>query len=775
MLKAILLKGRFPVLFAGFLFTFLMCAIYVYRPQYFKHLNDKLYDVILKGTFSTKVTGRVVIVDLDEQSIERFGQWPWARYRIAILLEKIRSGGALAVGLDILFSEPDRTSPQILKENLKKDLNVAVVFQGLPDALLDNDRIFADILSKGPYVLGFFFDDSRKLTPGIEKGMYAINPAIIKMPEALGPERWLYDNQGGVFPVSGLADVASSIGFINSRPEDDGILRSAPLLMTMKGKVYPCLALATLQTALGKPQMAMKMTKGGVASLKIGKTVVPLDKNGRMLLNFRGMSRTFSYFSAVDVMEGKNAPDAFRNKIVFIGTSAAGLKDLRATPLDPLLPGVEAQAVIVDNILKGDWFFRPDWTPGLELSLIVLFGVITSIIISWSSAIWTILFVITAGMGMWHMGLWSLEKWRIYMSPLYPFLMLAGNFTVLNFIKFWKSEREKRFVRDTFGRYLSDSIVKEILDTPEGLNLGGEKKRVTIMMTDLRGFTAICERLDPEDVLTMINHYLSEMIPIIGKYQGTIDEFIGDAILAIFGAPITRKDDAARAVACAVEMQRAMEQVNRNNHSKGLPHVEQGIGLHTGETIIGNIGSELRSKYGVVGKNVNFTARVESYTVGGQIYISEHTMKEVGPILKIAGQREVKPKGVKEPTTIYEVGGIFGDYNTMLPEKIPDVFIALQDTIDIDLIVLEGKHAGDEIFKGKIVKLAGPKAEVTSDLAVNPLDNLKLTVFSREGKKITSDLYGKVVDVPDNTRFILNFTSVPPEAETLFGTIIAGP
>lgn len=775
MLKTLLIKSRFPVIGAGFVFTLLMSLIYIYRPAYFKPVNDKLYDLLLQGAHSDQTTGRILIVDIDEQSLSRFGQWPWARYRIAILVERIRAAGALAVGMDILFAEPDRTSPMVLKENLKKDLNVTVTFDGLPEALLDNDAIFADILKKGPYVLGFFFDDSREPPVNVLEGTHAVNPVIIRSADALTPGHWLYSHRGGIFPVPRLLDAAASIGFINARPEDDGILRSAPLFMTMNGKIYPCLGIATLQAALSTDELALKITRGGVESIKIGNGVVPLDKNGRMLINYRGGSRSFPYVSAASVMDGTIGKDLFQNKIVFLGTSAAGLKDLRATPFDPLFPGVEAQASIVDNILKGDWFFRPDWTPGLELFLILLFGLITTVAITWSSPVWTILFILTCTFGMWQASLLILEKWRIYFSPLYPFIMLSGNFTLLNFIRFLKSEREKRFVRNTFGRYLSDSIVKEILDTPDGLHLGGEKKLVTIMMTDLRGFTAVCERLDPEDVLTMINHYLAEMTPIIGKYQGTIDEFIGDAILAIFGAPISKEGDAARAVACAIEMQRAMAQVNRKNQERGLPEVAQGIGLHTGETIIGNIGSELRSKYGVVGKNVNFTARVESYTVGGQIYISERTFKEVGPILKILNTREVKPKGVKEPATIYEVGGILGQYQVMMPDKAPDAFVALKEEIQVEIVVLEGKHATDDVFQGRIVKMSGNKAEIRSALHVSPLDNLKMAIVDGKGEKITSELYGKVAEDMGDAGFRVTFTSVPPEALSYFSRMAATP
>ena len=231
-------------------------------------------------------------------------------------------------------------------------------------------------------------------------------------------------------------------------------------------------------------------------------------------------------------------------------------------------------------------------------------------------------------------------------------------------------EVRNRFIRETFGRYLSDEIVENILESPTGLNLGGETRNVTVMMSDLRGFTTLGEQLPPEDVVGMINIYLEKMTEVILKYHGTIDEFIGDAILVIFGAPIQRQDDALCAVACAIEMQLAMDEVNRRNCEVGYPELAMGIGINTGSVVVGNIGSTKRVKYGVVGKNVNLTSRIESYTSGGQILVSESTVNACAGMLRINGTMEVTPKGINHPITIYDVGGIAGDFNVCLPGNI---------------------------------------------------------------------------------------------------------
>lgn len=331
-------------------------------------------------------------------------------------------------------------------------------------------------------------------------------------------------------------------------------------------------------------------------------------------------------------------------------------------------------------------------------------------------------------------------------------------------------EVRNTFIKETFGRYLSDDIVSKLLESPEGLQLGGEKRTVTVMMTDLRGFTAISERLPPESVLNIINIYLETMTEIILEYQGTIDEFIGDAILVLFGAPILRKDDAKRAVACAMEMQMAMEKVNERNRQAKYPEVAQGIGINTGDLVVGNIGSEKRSKYGVVGRNVNLTGRIESYTVGGQTLVSESTLKACGPILRIDDQLEVMPKGVKKPLTIYEIGGIGGEYNLYLSEKEKIKMVELRQSLQIQFYILNEKDTRDDAHKGYISKLADKGAEIRTDVPIDRLKNLKIHLFDDEENEITTDLYGKVTQVISNDPFVMTvlFTSVPPEATAFF-------
>lgn len=330
-------------------------------------------------------------------------------------------------------------------------------------------------------------------------------------------------------------------------------------------------------------------------------------------------------------------------------------------------------------------------------------------------------------------------------------------------------EVRNRFIRETFGRYLSDEIVASLLETPEGLNLGGAKRTVTIMMTDLRGFTSLTEKLPPEKVVAMLNGYLSVMTDIILSHQGTIDELIGDAILAIFGAPLWRPDHAEKAVACALEMQLAMGEVNRRNREAGLPELAMGIGLNTGEVVVGNIGSEKRVKYGVVGLNVNIAGRIESYTVGGQVLIAESTRAAVTAPLRIDSTLVVQPKGVLEPIAILEVGGIGEPYDISLPARVVEL-VPLADPVEIRFTVLRGKDTIGEPLSGSIERLGEAEAEIRTQAVIPALSDLRIAqAFGPDGW-VTADVYGKVAarKAGNEGCLLLQLTSVPGEARALF-------
>jgi adenylate cyclase len=324
-------------------------------------------------------------------------------------------------------------------------------------------------------------------------------------------------------------------------------------------------------------------------------------------------------------------------------------------------------------------------------------------------------------------------------------------------------------LKTMFGRYLSTEVMASLIENPSALELGGEKRRVTIMMTDLRGFTALSERLEPEQVVQMLNSYFEVMVEVVLEFQGTINEIIGDALLVIFGAPQEMPERAQRAIACAIKMQNAMATVNKQNRAQGLPELEMGIGINETEVIVGNIGSSKRSKYSVVGSGVNMTSRIESYSVGGQVLISESVRQEAGEILRIDVQRQVLPKGAETPIKIYEVGGISGSYNLALEGKEPKL-VTLKRQIPLKYTVIEGKSVEKKELEGFVIRLSKKCAEVVLDEPVEILTNLKMNLRDVDENLVMKDFYGKVIEnsgLKEHVQLV-HFTSVPSEVDAYF-------
>jgi adenylate cyclase len=356
-----------------------------------------------------------------------------------------------------------------------------------------------------------------------------------------------------------------------------------------------------------------------------------------------------------------------------------------------------------------------------------------------------------------------LQGWWIPVVP--PVLALSGSaIAISSYVAHMATG-----MRQTFGRYLTDEVVANLLETPEGLKLGGEKRKVTILMSDLRGFSALSERVSPEIALDVINFYLDVMTEVISHYNGTINEIMGDGIFVMFGAPIVREDDSQRAIACAIAMQLAMDRVNQHNQQINLPSLEMGIGINTGEVLAGNIGSQKRAKYTVLGSPVNMAARIESYTVGGQVFVSKDTLKDAGSIVRVDGKMQAQPKGFQEPITIYEIGGIGGKFNLVVPKQ-EEKLMLLNQSIPVQYTVLKGKHLGENVFQGKLVKLSGCTAEIYSEYPVELLSNLKINLLTgTEQARGLGDIYAKVVEISADSpsNFCVGFTGIPPEVAAL--------
>jgi adenylate cyclase len=527
---------------------------------------------------------------------------------------------------------------------------------------------------------------------------------------------------------------------------------------------------------------------------------VRADSGGhQLLINYRRNAQPFPIVSMTEVMEDRIPKDFMRDRIVFVGVTAISLKDTFITPLDvgSQTPGVTIHAHIASQLLSG-----------------VMDG--RTYIKTWSEP-WEWLWIITwTFLGATPVWIWRHESsstkkkqgilfFISFLRPISLFLLarlLVGSCYVAFLSGWWLPivpsllgfgggmaialgyvARTAAEIRAQFGRYLTDAVVSSLLENPEGLKFGGERREVSILMCDLRGFSSTSERLPPEEVVKILNIFLGRMTDIINQYQGTIDEFIGDAILAIFGAPIQQPDDAARAVACAVAMQSAMEEVNAAITQLDLPAIAMGIGINTGEVVVGNIGSQTRAKYAIVGSHVNLTSRIESYTVGGQILISESTYLKSGDIVQTYGNMRVEPKGVKQPITIYDVSGVAGVYNLFLRSRDRKLTL-LEHPILVQYRVLEDKHIDDSMFVGKLIKLSDIAAELEVEYALQPLSNIRIHIADLANSTIPTntkvhsasdyEIYAKVMDkkVDSPNCSYIHFTNIPPEASVWMKKIL---
>jgi adenylate cyclase len=507
------------------------------------------------------------------------------------------------------------------------------------------------------------------------------------------------------------------------------------------------------------------------------------DNRGyQVLINYRGGARTFETVSMRDVLDEKLPPQWGRDRVILIGFVGISFQDFFYTPYSNRLlslsqptSGVEVHANLTSQIISAALDGRPlikSWSEPVEWLWILLWSGIGAALtwqLRYTKTLGKISFQRRVGQVLTTVSLLGttyiafLGGWWIPVVP--PLIALVSSSITIT-----ASIANSAFVlRKTFGRYLSDEVVANLLESKEGLKLGGKRQKITILTSDLRGFTALSEQMSPEEVVTILNIYLKSMLDAIATYQGTVDKFMGDGIMVLFGAPTVRDDDAKRAVACAVAMQLAMSDVNTQMKQLGFPLLEMGIGINTGESVVGNIGSEKHSEYTAIGNQINLAFRVETYTTGSQILISESTLQEVGKsTLRIDSHKQVQPKGVKQPITIYEVSGISNPYNLFLPEQ-EDIFLPLAEEIPILYSVLEGKKVGNAQFQGYIIKLSPKGAEIRienqqENSIPSPLSNIKLNLLEAgQTEELGDDIYAKVLEKLGNPdSFYIHFTFQTP-------------
>ncbi|HEX9464674.1 MAG TPA: adenylate/guanylate cyclase domain-containing protein [Alphaproteobacteria bacterium] len=631
------MKYRFEALIPGAMLL-LALGLRIADPPAIQHLRLVAFDEYQRLKPRPWTDAGIAIVDVDDASLERLGQWPWPRTQIATLIERLGAMGAATVAFDIVFAEPDRTSPAriiSLWGGPAGDPAVATLAERLPD----HDAALATAMADTPTVLGMMLTDRiTQRRPPVKWGLALAGD---------DPRPFLQSYSGAVTDLPLFEAAASGEGSFNSAIDRDGMIRRVPVLVRLAGdkatdEIYPSLAAEALRVAQGASMYVVKSSGAsgiaafgahtGVSQVRIGQITVPTDASARIWLYDTGPVPQ-RFIPAWRVLEPDFDTSRVEGKIIFVGTSAAGLRDIRATPLNPAAAGVELHAQAVEQMVLGIFLERPDWMTGAEVAWLLAFGIGLALLLPRWGATWCAAIAaagIAASLGASWLAFTQLS-WLV--DPVYPSFAVMLLYLTQSFLLFLRTEAERRQVRGAMSRYMSPALVERVARDPSILRLGGEIRDMTILFSDIRGFTAISETMDAHSLTRFMNRYLTPMTDVILRRAGTIDKYMGDAIMAFWNAPLDDPEHPTHAARAALEMISTLEKLNAEWLAEaaagGRPHpsIAIGVGLNTGSCCVGNMGSTQRFDYSVLGDPVNLASRLEgqSKTYGIPIVIGEMT------------------------------------------------------------------------------------------------------------------------------------------------------
>ena len=634
-----------------------LLSLRVTNPAPLEELQLRAFDLfqVMKPRVATQRP--VVIVDIDEESLRKLGQWPWPRTLVADLITKLTRLGAAAIAFDIVFSEPDRMSPA-QAANLYRDLDEET--RNKLRALPSNDQVMADAIKQSRVVLG-------------GTGLPTVQPQIGTQIPAMGiaalggdPKPFIFTFPGLLQNVPVLEHAASGRGLFSIRTERDGIVRRVPMIMQAQGTIMPSLTFEMLRVATGASTILIRMDPAGIKSVALPGFEVPTDRNGQLWVHFAPHDKA-RYVSAVDVLEGRVTADRLSRRLVLIGTSAAGLLDLKTTPNDPTMPGVEIHAQVLEGLLSDGMLSQPYYAIVAEMGAAFVLG----IAIIWLAPILAPAFLLLFGAAFiallvgasWY---WFAEH-RLLIDFTFPLLSSLIIYLTLVFTNFVKEQAQRRQIRSAFGQYLSPTLVEQLAQSPEKLVLGGEARDMTIMFSDVRGFTTISEvyKDDPQGLTALMNSFLTPLTNAIIDRKGTIDKYMGDAIMAFWNAPLYDATHELNACEAALDMLERVDRLNREreaaakaNGSLFIP-INIGVGINTGRCVVGNMGSDLRFGYSVLGDSVNLASRLEGQckSYGLPIIIGSRTANAAKDKFALLELDFIAVKGKKEPEVVYSIVG----------------------------------------------------------------------------------------------------------------------
>jgi len=680
-----------------------------------ERLEAIAYDTRLRLTMPGGVDPRVVIVDIDERSLQVEGRWPWPRDRVARLVDELFDRyQASVVGFDIVFAEPDESSGLARLEALaRSELRAVPAFEGVLRDLrprLEYDRVLAGRLEGRPVVLGYYFSSAGAAQGERPMASGALPPPVIAAGTFSGRgvrfTRW--EGYGANLPV--LQAAARSAGHFNQLTDADGVARRVPMLVEHAGAYYESLSLAMMRLLLGSPPIepgypassALSRGYAGLEWLNVGPLRIPVDEWVSAYVPYRGHRGSFPYVSATDVLSGKVDAAVLERRIVLVGTSAPGLFDLRSTPVDPIYPGVEIHANLLAGMLDGSIRQQPPYVRGAEFLLLALFGLALVFglarltpLRATAAATVALLLLVALDAVVW--------RWGQLILPIASGLLLVVLLYAMNMAwGFFVEARGKRQITGLFGQYVPPELVDEMARHPEQFSMEGESREMTVLFSDVRGFTTISEGLEPRELSRLMNEFLSPLTRVIHARRGTIDKYMGDAIMAFWGAPLADPDHAAHAVAAALEMQRTLQERQADFAARGWPPIRIGVGLNTGRMSVGNMGSDIRVAYTVMGDAVNLASRLEGITkeYGADIIVSEAVCR-AAPGFVYQELDRVRVKGKDTPVAIFEPVGRRGEVDRSLLDQVALFQRALEhfrnrnwDMAEVQLLNLQKRVPG---------------------------------------------------------------------------------
>lgn len=599
--------------------------LFIADPRPLQTLRNNVFDQYQRWQPRPAVDVPVQVVDIDDESLTRLGQWPWPRTRLAELVSRLHEAGAAIIVFDFIFAEPDRTSPAAVAEQWRLSSELRERIQALPD----HDKVFAESLARANAVIGFAVD--RKIKPGSA-------PAAVDTVSNLGrfaisgapPGPWLHTFERVVEALPELVVASKGYGALTVVPDSDGIVRRVPLVLQLAGRPVATVVGETLRVGVGAGAAILSSSgqESGLTEVRIGPLTIPVNANGELWVHY-GKRTADRSLSAWKVLNGELPPERIKDRLVLVGTSAQGLLDLRFSALGQLISGVEVQSQALEQILAGQYLTRPSWGVALEALILVIGCLAVGLIALQARALVAAMFaagaVLLVAGGCWH----AFATWGLLIDAATPAGAILGAFGVCSLFHHFAVEREQRWIRTAFARYVSPNRVSFLIKHREALALGGRRQECSFVFTDLAGFTALMETTDPADAVSLLNGYLDEMIAIAFRHDGTLDRIVGDAVVIVFSAPVVQPDHSARALACALEMDAFALRYSKGMQARGIDFGLTRIGVHCGEVIVGNFGGANFFDYRALGDAVNSASRLEGANkyFGTRVCVSDDILR----------------------------------------------------------------------------------------------------------------------------------------------------